>query len=104
MTAAGPPHNYFRPASGFFSDRMRVLVDRLGFRLVLGSIYPHDAQISYWWLNAAHILSMLQPGGIIICHDRRSWTLPMLRKVLPEAKRRGYRLVTVTELLREAGV
>jgi len=93
---------YYRPGSGFFSDRMRGLLRKMGYRLVLGSIYPHDAQIGYAWLNARHILSMLSPGGIIICHDRRSWTPPMLRKVLPEMKRRGYRTVTVTELLAEA--
>jgi peptidoglycan/xylan/chitin deacetylase (PgdA/CDA1 family) len=99
-TGVDPPSNYFRPGSGFFSARMRRLVDRLGYRLVLGSIYPHDAQIGNWHVNANHILSMLRPGAIIICHDRRSWTLPMLRKVLPEIKRRGYKIVTVTELLK----
>ena len=97
-----PPPKYFRPGSGFFSKRMRDLVANLGYKLVLGSIYPHDPQISYWRINANHILSMLRPGGIIICHDRRSWTAPMLRKVLPEMQRRGYRITTVTELLKEA--
>lgn len=96
------PPRYFRPGSGFFSGRMRKNLDRLGYRLVLGSIYPHDPQISSWRINASHILSMLRPGEIIICHDRRSWTAPMLRKVLPEIRRKGYRIVTVTELLREA--
>lgn len=95
------PPNYFRPGSGFFSSRMRKVLADLGFRLVLGSVYPHDPQIPLWRVNAKHILSMLRPGGIIICHDRRSWTAPMLRKVLPEMKRRGYRVVTVTELLKE---
>lgn len=94
------PPQYFRPGSGFFSDRMRSLVNKLGFRMVLGSIYPHDPQIPYSWVNARHILSMLHPGGIIICHDRRGWTVPMLRKVLKEAKNRGYRVVTVSEMLR----
>jgi peptidoglycan/xylan/chitin deacetylase (PgdA/CDA1 family) len=96
-----PPNNYFRPGSGFFSDRMRRLVGKLGYRLVLGSIYPHDPQIPYWWINASHILSMLRPGAIIICHDRREWTVPMLKKVLPEIKRRGYEIVTITRLLQE---
>jgi peptidoglycan/xylan/chitin deacetylase (PgdA/CDA1 family) len=96
-----PPSNYFRPGSGFFSNRMRRLADTLGYRLVLGSIYPPDPQIKYWSINARHILSMLRPGAIIICHDRRGWTLPMLRKVLPEIRRRGYDIVTVTELLGE---
>ncbi|CAD6566204.1 MAG: hypothetical protein ASARMPRED_008600 [Alectoria sarmentosa] len=99
---AEPPPKYFRPGSGFFSGRMRKILGRLGYRLVLGSIYPHDPQIPFWRINASHILSMLQPGGIIICHDRRSWTAPMLRKVLPEIKRKGYRIITVTELLKEA--
>ena len=98
---AEPPPKYFRPGSGFFSERMRKMLGRLGYQLVLGNIYPHDPQISFWRINASHILSMLQPGGIIICHDRRSWTVPMLRKVLPEIQRKGYRIVTVTELLKE---
>ncbi|CAO1596207.1 hypothetical protein XANCAGTX0491_000059 [Xanthoria calcicola] len=97
-----PPPRYFRPGSGFFHDRMRRVVQRLGYRLVLGSIYPHDPQIPYWRVNARHILSMLRSGGIVICHDRRKWTAPMLRKVLPELTRRGYRVVSVSLLLVEA--
>jgi peptidoglycan/xylan/chitin deacetylase (PgdA/CDA1 family) len=96
-----PPPKYFRPGSGFFSERMRAMLGRMGYQLVLGSIYPHDPQISLWRLNARHILSMLRPGGIIICHDRRGWTAPMLRKVLPEIRRKGYQIVTVSELLKE---
>ncbi|PVI07849.1 carbohydrate esterase family 4 protein [Periconia macrospinosa] len=102
-TGAHPPR-YFRPGSGFFSKRMRDRMDMLQYRIVLGDIYPHDPQIPYWRVNAAHILSMLKPGGIIICHDRRSWTIPMLRKVIPEIKRRGYEIVTITRLIEEAPI
>ena len=91
---------FFRPGSGFFSTRMRVEVRSMGYRMVLGDIYPHDPQIPFWRINAWHILSMLQPGAIIVCHDRRSWTALMLQKVLPEVRRRGYRVVTITELLK----
>lgn len=96
---AGPKNQYFRPGSGLFSTRMRAMVARLGYRLVLGSVYPHDPQIPYWWLNAWHVLGMARNGAIVVCHDRRSWTIPMLRKVLPELARRGYRVVTISELL-----
>jgi peptidoglycan/xylan/chitin deacetylase (PgdA/CDA1 family) len=98
----GEPTRYFRPGSGFFSTRMRGIVRELGYRLVLGDVYPHDPQIPYWRVNAAHVLSMLKPGGIIICHDRRSWTVPMLRKVVPEMKRRGWKITTVSGLLEQA--
>ncbi|EEQ27617.1 hypothetical protein McanMca71_000123 [Microsporum canis] len=92
---------YFRPGGGFFSTKMRRTISSMGYRLILGDIYPHDPFIPFWKINNWHILSSLLPGGIIICHDGRSWTLPLLRKLLPELKRRGYRVVTVTELLRE---
>ncbi|KAF2845754.1 carbohydrate esterase family 4 protein [Plenodomus tracheiphilus IPT5] len=93
------PTRYFRPGSGFFSERMRGQVLRLGYRMVLGSVYPHDPQIGYAGVNARHVLSMVRSGSIIICHDRRPWTAPMLRVVLPELKRRGYSITTLSGLL-----
>jgi peptidoglycan/xylan/chitin deacetylase (PgdA/CDA1 family) len=100
---APPPPNYFRPGGGFFSARMRALADRLGYRIVLGDVYPHDPQMPWPALNSWHIMSMVRPGSIVICHDRRAWTVPMLETVLPELRRRGYEVVTVTQLLAEAG-
>lgn len=97
-----PPPKYFRPGSGFFSAKMRARLKTMRYRLVLGSIYPHDPQIPFAGVNARHILSMLKPGGIIICHDRRSWTPPMLRQILPEIRKMGYRVVTVSELIDHA--
>lgn len=90
---------YFRPGSGIFSDRVLDIADKAGYRTILGSIYPHDPFIPYWRINAWHILSSLRPGAVIICHDRRSWTVPMLKKVIPEIKRKGYEIVTVSGLL-----
>ncbi|KAI1435255.1 polysaccharide deacetylase [Xylaria sp. CBS 124048] len=95
------PPQYFRPGSGLFSDRMRRLVDKLGYRLVLGSVYPHDAQINSPWLNSQHILSMVRPGAIIVCHDRRSWTPAMLRRVLRQLRSDGYRVMSLTKMLKE---
>lgn len=94
------PNNYFRPGSGLFNYAMRDLLGNRGFRIVLGSVYPHDPQIPYPAVNARHILSMAHPGAIIICHDRREWTAPMLRTVLPELKARGYKVVTITDLVK----
>ena len=94
------PNNYFRPGSGFFNREMRDVLGNRGFRITLGSIYPHDPQIHNPERNARHILSMAHPGAIIICHDRREWTAPMLKMVLPELKRQGYKIVTITDLVK----
>lgn len=96
--ASSSPPLYFRPGSGFFTASMLTLLESLLHRLVLGSIYPHDAQISIPWLNAWHVLRGARPGGIIICHDR-PWTPEMLRSILPELKRRGFRIGSLTEAL-----
>jgi peptidoglycan/xylan/chitin deacetylase (PgdA/CDA1 family) len=97
----GPENWFFRPGSGFFSSRMRALVKGLGYRLALGDVYPHDPQVPFANLNARHILSMIRPGSIIVCHDRREWTVPMLGVVLPELRRRGYRVVMLSKLIKE---
>lgn len=73
----------------------------LGYRLVLGSIYPWDAQIAWPRLNAWHILSSVCPRAVIVIHERK-WTAEMLKIVLPELKRQGWQAGTVTELLDHA--
>lgn len=95
--------HYFRPGSGIFSQRILDVAKDARYETILGSIYPHDPFIPYPRINGWHILSMLRPGAVIICHDRRSWTPTMLARVLPEIRRRGYEIVTVSELLAAAG-
>jgi peptidoglycan/xylan/chitin deacetylase (PgdA/CDA1 family) len=47
------------------------------------------------------ILERVKPGAIVVAHaNGRGWhTAEALRKVVPELRRRGYRFVTVSELL-----
>lgn len=103
-TSANTPkrstHKFFRPGSGVFSTRMRHLVRELDYTLALGSVYPHDPQIPYPKINAAHVRSMVKPGSIVIVHDRRSWTAPMLEMVLSDVVgRRGFEVVALGKAL-----
>lgn len=91
--------HYFRPGSGIFSQRILDVATNLGYKTILGSIYPHDPFIKVWRINAWHIMSMLRPGAVIICHDRRPWTVPMLKKVIPQMKKGGYEVVSLSKFL-----
>ncbi|KAM0724143.1 hypothetical protein Q7P37_000024 [Cladosporium fusiforme] len=91
--------HYFRPGSGVFSQRLLEIAEKAGYQTILGSIYPHDPFIGHWRVNAWHVLSSLRKGAVIICHDRRSWTVPMLRKALPEMKKRGFQVASVSKFL-----
>ncbi|TVY24276.1 Peptidoglycan-N-acetylmuramic acid deacetylase [Lachnellula hyalina] len=91
---------FFRPGSGFFNGKMVGLLAGLGYRVALGSVYPHDAQITNPRWNAAHVLSMVRPGGVIIMHDRRGYSVEEIRLVLEGLERGGWKVVSLGELVR----
>lgn len=97
----------FRPASGWYNDRMIDDAARLGYRTVLGSVYPFDAQIPFPKLSTLYMRQLIGPGSIMILHDgpeRGPRTAQVLKSLLPELRARGIRVVTVstlTELERE---
>ena len=90
---------YFRPGSGFFNKKLVDRVMDLGYRVVLGSIYPHDPQIHNPVRNAKHVLSMLRPGGIIIMHDRRSYSAEQLKLILRGMAAKEWKAVSLGGLL-----
>ncbi len=76
----------------------KVLSD-LGLLSVNASVYAKDAKKD---VNPQDIIerikSGIQPGAIILCHERKH-TVEALKIVLPDLKKQGYELVTVSNLL-----
>ncbi|OGP84511.1 MAG: hypothetical protein A2Y95_11030 [Deltaproteobacteria bacterium RBG_13_65_10] len=94
---------WFRPGTGRYNARMLAALHEHGYRCALGSVYPFDPQIPSSWFSTWFILHNTQPGSIIILHDwggKGKRTVKTLSKVLPELRRRGYSIVTLTELER----
>ncbi|KAG9242914.1 carbohydrate esterase family 4 protein [Calycina marina] len=91
---------YFRPGSGFFNKQLVQKVKKLGYQVVLGGIYPHDPQIHNPKVNARHVLSMVRPGGVIIMHDRRSYSAEQLELVLKGLAERDWVVKSVGGLLK----
>ncbi|RDW87362.1 carbohydrate esterase family 4 protein [Coleophoma crateriformis] len=94
---------YFRPGGGFFSNKMVEMVTGLGYKVILGCVYPHDPQIWSAWVNSRHVLSMVRPGGIIIMHDRRLHSAPQLELVLEGLTAKGWEVVSLGKMLDIAG-
>lgn len=96
------PVRWLRPAGGWYNDTMLSIIREHGYRCALGSIYPYDAQIPSARFAARHILRKVRPGAIIVLHDggaRGRRTAATLRAVLPELSRRGFSVVTLSELV-----
>jgi len=89
----------FRPGCGWFNTRMLNLVKELNMHLVLGDIYPHDAQIQWPWLNSKRVIHFVHPGAIIIIHDNRSWSPKQVRLILQGLRVRNWDVVTVSDLV-----
>jgi len=95
--------HWFRPGSGWYSKKMLSIIRRHGYRCALGSVYPFDPQIPSSWFIKRHVLRGVQAGSIIVLHDhgaRGERTIAVLGAILPELKRRGFHVVTLSELYR----
>ncbi|EGZ22054.1 hypothetical protein PHYSODRAFT_444636, partial [Phytophthora sojae] len=87
---------WMRPASGWFTTPMREITARHGYRICLGSVYPHDAQIRSEAMNSMHLRTRTSCGSVIIVHDRL-WTINVLKTALPELTRK-FTFVSLDEL------
>jgi peptidoglycan-N-acetylglucosamine deacetylase len=93
---------WFRPSSGWFNQPMLRVLGERGYRCVLGSVYPYDPIVSSVRVIEEHILSTAHPGAIIVLHDgpdRGRHTADALAHIVPALTERGYRIVTVSELM-----
>jgi peptidoglycan-N-acetylglucosamine deacetylase len=96
------PVTWARPGSGWYSRAMIAIMHRHGYRCALGSVYPFDATIGWLSFAGAFILRNASPGAVIILHDggsRGQRTAQVLRTVLPELRRRGLQVATLSELV-----
>jgi peptidoglycan/xylan/chitin deacetylase (PgdA/CDA1 family) len=90
-----------RPASGWYTQSMLSAMNRHSYRCALGSVYPFDAAIPSVTWATSYVLRNARPGAIVILHDgggRGRRTARALARVLPELRRRGFRVVSLSEL------
>ena|SRR3990167_8629882 len=92
------PYKWMRPGSGFFTGNMKKICEKLGYKIALGNVYPHDPQVPIAWINARFVVNRARPGSIVIIHDR-SWTIPALENILLHLKQKEkFQFVTLSEL------
>lgn len=97
--------SWFRPGSGWYNQDMLQIISQHGYRAVLGSIYPYDAQLTAVDFIVDYILRRAQPGRIIILHDgfaERIRVVDILRRILPELQAQGFEIITLTQLVESA--
>jgi peptidoglycan/xylan/chitin deacetylase (PgdA/CDA1 family) len=92
----------FRPPYGAYDRPVIRTARALGLATVLWNVDPSDYLQPGTGTIERRILAQVQPGSIIISHDgggSRRQTLAAYPRVIAKLRARGYRIVTIPELL-----
>lgn len=92
----------FRPPEGWCSESIAAIAGEMDYNVILWNIDTLD-----WAHNEPDkickcVFDGIRPGSIILFHDYvsgKSPTVEALETIIPELKLRGYRFVTVSELI-----
>lgn len=98
--ATGVAPTTMRPPYGGFTERQRRWCNgEFGYKIILWDVDPLDWKVR----NAAHvereILQRTKPGSIILSHDIHKSTVDAMPSTLDALLARGFKFVTVSELI-----
>jgi peptidoglycan-N-acetylglucosamine deacetylase len=97
---------FLRPPNGLFSKRALDTVEQLGYRAVVGDVFPLDVALPDPEVITSRVLRRVQPGSIIILHDGyvgrfdrdKSRTVRALDGLIPRLCEQGYEFATLSRL------
>jgi len=106
----GKTTEYFRPPKAWLTTQEKEKIKAMGYKIILWSLNSKD------WVSfddkyiIRYILRNIQPGDIILFHDSggvfsteggsRKETVLTIPKLVEKLRAKGYRFVTITELLK----
>ncbi|MED1799638.1 polysaccharide deacetylase family protein [Brevibacillus porteri] len=107
-SATGVRPTLFRPPGGYYDEKVVDTAKQAGFLLIMWSWHQDTRDWSDPGVKKIvnKVLNNARNGDIVLFHDyggNRRQTVQALEQVLPELKNRGYKFVTVSELLRGYG-
>jgi peptidoglycan/xylan/chitin deacetylase (PgdA/CDA1 family) len=92
----------FRPPYGAYDQSIVQTARSLGLATVLWNVDPSDYTLPGAEAIKQRVLAQVQPGSIIISHDGggpRGETLAAYPSIIAALRARGYRIVTIPQLL-----
>ncbi|MER7154739.1 polysaccharide deacetylase family protein [Streptomyces lydicus] len=98
----GKTPRLMRPPQGRTDGEISRISKELGLAQVLWSVTAKDYQTNDSALITKRVLEQTERDGIILLHDIYQGTVPAVPGILKELKKRGYTVVTVSQLLSPA--
>jgi peptidoglycan-N-acetylglucosamine deacetylase len=99
--AAGKRPTLMRPPYGSITARQkRWIHDDFGYRVILWDVDPLDWKRPGAAVVRNRILKETRPGSIVLAHDIHPGTIEAMPSTLDELEAKGFKFVTVSELIR----
>ncbi|MFD8543680.1 polysaccharide deacetylase family protein [Streptomyces sp. NPDC059649] len=98
----GKTPTLMRPPQGRTDETVSEVSKDLGLAQVLWSVTAKDYRTNDSALITERVLEQTERDGIILLHDIYRGTVPAVPGILKELKKRGYTIVTVSQLLSPA--
>ncbi|MFB0828485.1 polysaccharide deacetylase family protein [Brevibacillus laterosporus] len=104
QTTTGVVPTLFRPPGGSYNEKIVAAAKEMGYLVVMWSWHQDTKD----WTNPGvqkivnKVLKNVRNGDIILFHDHggdRQQTVDALKIILPELKKRGFEMITVSELI-----
>jgi peptidoglycan/xylan/chitin deacetylase (PgdA/CDA1 family) len=110
LSVTGVKTKYFRPPKAWITSKEKKQLNNMGYKTVLWSLNSKDWVTFDDYFIIKYILHHVQPGDIILFHDsggvfrpeggNRKETVKTIPRLVQKLKERGYRFVTISELLK----
>ncbi len=100
IAATGYRPILFRPPYGALTPSQKLWIAReFGFKIILWDVDPLDWKRPGPSIVAQRIIAATRPGSIILSHDIHSQTVDAMPEVFDTLLAKGYKFVTVSELI-----
>jgi len=100
VAACGQKPKLMRPPYGAFTARQRAWANGTwGYKIILWDVDPLDWKIRNSEHVKAEILKQTVPGSIILSHDIHKTTVDAMPETLDALLAKGFKFVTVSELI-----
>src|SRR5215472_11615428 len=102
-SATGKRPTLFRPPYGSITEReKRWIHDEFGYKIILWDVDPLDWKRPGPAIVRSRILKETRPGSIVLSHDIHPGTIEAMPSTLDALAAKGFKFVTVSELIRMA--
>ena len=104
-SATGTRPTLLRPPYGSITEReKRWIHDEFGYQIVLWDVDPYDWKRPGPAVVRNRILQETRPGSIVLSHDIHPGTIEAMPSTFDALEAKGFKFVTVSELIRAARV